>query len=393
MTKAQAYRNCRIPGRCGYGIDDSEIAHLFDLGLKIDDIATKMNVSKWTVLAHLKKLGLRRTCRHQITNSNVFAELTIDSCYWAGFIAADGFVKTGCQQFGVELSVLDVKHLEDLCRFVGRDTVLYYRKRQGKSGIFEYVHVDFHSPKLTTDLRNNFKIVPRKSLILDPPELQPMRRHFIRGYFDGDGSIGWHKHNKTMRFSICSGSKHFLEWILNTMCEELGDLRQRAVSKRKNSRVHVLELSEDVVVRVMEWLYGSGGDALCLKRKLEKFHECRDKLTQKRINRQDNRKSLVETMTALYTTGLTYREIAEKLDFTIEKVSYYLRKTEIKKRGKAGGSYARQMRRRDVEMLNAYMSGEKASSIAERFDLTKSAFWVAIRRAKLDQSYGISENT
>jgi DNA-binding CsgD family transcriptional regulator len=385
--KKDTYRNGKIPGRRGYGIDDVELVRLFDSGLEILGIADKMGISQWTVLAHLKKLGLRRTQRHTIARPDAFAVATDEACYWAGFLAADGFVVSGRNGIGVELSAIDVKHLKELCRFVGRDEKLFFRQRQGQTRVLEFVEVDLLSSKLMDDLVNNFNIVPRKSLILEPPDLpRELRRHFIRGYFDGDGSIGWHKHNETIRLNFCSGSERFLEWIWNTMCEELGDLGQRTIGSRKNSKVRTLELSGDAAIKVLEWMYGDGGDTLCLKRKHDKFLEYKVRLTAKRATRADKRQTTIDEMVNLYTRGLSYSEIAEKLNTTKEKVSYYLAKIDVPKRTRKTDSVAgTTLKQRDQEILTAYLAGEKVDNIAKRFGLAKSSCWVAIRRTKETQ--------
>jgi len=382
--KKDAYRNGKIPGRRGYNINDVELVRLFNSGLEVLRIADGMNISQWTVLTHLKKLGLRRTQRHHVAKSDVFAIPVSGNCYWAGFLAADGFVLSGHNGVGIELSAIDIDHIKSLCRFVGRDESLWYRTRYKNGKIHEYAGVNLLSEQILEDLFRLFHIVPRKSLILEPPDLpKNLRRHFIRGYFDGDGSVGWHKHNKTVRLNFCSGSEKFLEWIWNTMCEELGGLGQRMIGRRKNSKVRTLDLSGDAAIKVFEWMYSDGGDVLCLKRKREKFLECQELLKIKRITCANKRQITIDNMVNLYAQGLSYSEIAKQLNTTKENVSYYLRQTSIQKRTKKTDSLVgQQLMKRDKEMLTAYENGEKAEDIARRFGIAKSSFWIAIRRAK-----------
>jgi hypothetical protein len=270
--KNDTYRNGKIPGRRGYGIDDTELARLFGSGLEILGIADKMGISQWTVLAHLKKLGLRRTQRHPITKQDAFVLATADTCYWGGFLAADGFVLSGRNGIGTELSVVDVEHLQALCHFVGRDDILMFRRKYQKDKVFEYARLDIHSARIMDDLARNFGIVPRKSLIIQPPVLPcALRRHFIRGYFDGDGSIGWHKYNRTVRLCFMSGSEPFLAWVRDTIREETAVASAMTISKRKRSQTRVFELYGDEAIRVMEWMYGDGGHTRCLERKRRKF--------------------------------------------------------------------------------------------------------------------------
>jgi hypothetical protein len=62
--------------------------------------------------------------------------------------------------------------------------------------------------------------VPNKSLILKFPTInEGLISHFIRGYFDGDGTVGEYQNvknsnSKTLRSGMCSGSKEFLEELV-----------------------------------------------------------------------------------------------------------------------------------------------------------------------------------
>lgn len=67
----------------------------------------------------------------------------------------------------------------------------------------------------------NHGCVDRKSKIIRMPNIpENLIRHFIRGYFDGDGSVCFyfatkaHKH-RTLTTSFTSGSQGFLEDICN----------------------------------------------------------------------------------------------------------------------------------------------------------------------------------
>src|SRR5690606_8445162 len=53
-----------------------------------------------------------------------------------------------------------------------------------------YVRLNLNSKKMYNDLLDK-GITPRKSLTLKPPKNVPkdLVRHWIRGYFDGDGSV------------------------------------------------------------------------------------------------------------------------------------------------------------------------------------------------------------
>lgn len=272
-TKNSSYRDSKRPGRKGYDIDDAELARLFKTKMALAEIAGLMNISVWTALKHLKKLGLRRTQRHPISRQDAFAVITADTCYWGGFLAADGYTKRN--GIGIELAALDADHIKTLCRFVGRDEQLCFRQRHRRGKTYRHVSVDLLSLRIKDDLGRHFGIVPRKSVILEPPDLpQDMQRHFIRGYFDGDGCVSWHKDHSSIRLCFASGSEKLLEWISETIRKETQVTSLMTIVKRKSSRTHVFELYGEEAIKVLNWMYADGGDAICLERKKRKFESC-----------------------------------------------------------------------------------------------------------------------
>lgn len=122
---------------------------------------------------------------------------TIDSeekAYWLGFLAADGCVRDGRQK-SVILKLAD-KDKDHLCKFrdaVKSNAMLYTEIHTGKYHQ-ELVNnkVVISSIPMARDLERH-GITPRKTFTLRYPvqSLSPeLNKHFIRGYFDGDGSVG-----------------------------------------------------------------------------------------------------------------------------------------------------------------------------------------------------------
>ena len=117
------------------------------------------------------------------------------SAYWAGFIAADGHVYEARNCLQITLSAKDKEHLEQF----KRDLKSSHRIREyqpvieksnfgyiPKTGLCTSLHLN--SPQLAHDLKR-FGLTGAKSFTLQWPSLpDEMLRHFLRGYFDGDGS-------------------------------------------------------------------------------------------------------------------------------------------------------------------------------------------------------------
>jgi hypothetical protein len=260
-------RNLNKVGCKGYNIDNKEIVRLYLVdNLTMKEIGEKFNISRWTVLDRLRKLGIRKNMRHFV-NHDSFNKFTKESCYWAGFIAADGNVSKN--MIHVELQYSDYRHLEKLCRFVNRDTMLWERSRLRGIKTFKYVTMSIVSNKIVKDVAEKFNIVPNKTFVLQPPNIPDnMINHYIRGYIDGDGSIGWHKHSNKPRIHIVSGSKYIIKWLKSIIEKEniTGNPKIKCLGNKHN-----LEYSGLQTYSILDWLYAGSTEQTRLDRKYERY--------------------------------------------------------------------------------------------------------------------------
>ena len=156
---------------------------LKEKGLKRLEIANHFNVSENQLKGWIKKNGVA-TPKPTVKNIDAFSSFTEESCYWAGFLAADGCITGGTLKLC--LGYDDHSHVEKFKEFIGSshkiavNTEKYYRSE-----------ISFKQEKVILDLKNNFNITPNKSLTYTLPTKIPkeMFKHFVRGYFDGDGCI------------------------------------------------------------------------------------------------------------------------------------------------------------------------------------------------------------
>lgn len=144
-------------------------------------------------------------------NDDFFSNISPLNSYWAGFIAADGNIYKN--SLAIYISIKDKEHIlrfMDDVKFTGklREYTIYNK--------FVMCGVSITSNKIVNDLKTYFNIVPKKSLILTPPELTDRLciSNFIVGYIDGDGSIG--HYNNNYQFD-CVGTIDMLSWIKNSL--------------------------------------------------------------------------------------------------------------------------------------------------------------------------------
>jgi len=140
----------------------------------------------------------------------VFEQIdTEEKAYWLGFLLADGYVgdeHTGRGRIELWLSEKDKGHIEAFGEFLQSTYPIRADAKRKACGI------SIASDKMHDDLIR-WGCVPRKSLVLRFPPLPfPLCVHFIRGYFDGDGSAFLSGTSKAPTISLL-GNYEFLEAV------------------------------------------------------------------------------------------------------------------------------------------------------------------------------------
>ena len=198
------------------GWTQEEVDYLIsNLGIKsYAQIGLDLNRSKSAVTTKVSKLGYKLEPKYRF-NVNFFDEIdTEEKAYWLGFIYADGWVH-GDYNFGMEIKYTDREHLKKFNKaidgnFEVRDR---FRNLNGYSKSHPMSSIRIYSKYFVSSLISK-GIVYRKSKIITFPYLEDkLIRHFIRGYFDGNGSISIDKRSQQLRCNFTCGSKSFLESI------------------------------------------------------------------------------------------------------------------------------------------------------------------------------------
>ena len=249
-----------------------EIYDYFKKGITLDELSSKYNVSKNVITYHIKKfenvnfsknfldnkerndkvikmykegysmymIGKVMKCPNYVSkilkaygieyknksqfrkkhiDENIFNKIdTQEKAYWLGMLYADGYItlyhKKG-QRYTVELCLKDKEHIEKFIDFLGDKEYKPVKKIVKLNGK-EFTHWRYavYSKQLSTDLVKH-GCLENKSLILKFPDENILSKdlipHFIRGYTDGDGSIG---ESKGKMFFCLLGTKNFLDKVI-----------------------------------------------------------------------------------------------------------------------------------------------------------------------------------
>lgn len=243
----------------------------YQSNMSYKELSDKYSVSPWSIGNVLKKNNIKSRIRKYDCNENYFEKInTNQKAYWLGLLYSDGYVRKRKQSdgrhkqggiVGISLKNGDQYILE---RLIFDLESTYKLSKQVKDDFISY-KLEINSSKMVDDLIK-LGCIPNKSLILLPPNLtDEYIPHFIRGYFDGDGSVG--KYDNRMKITIL-GTKELLMWILEFL-KQKGLKTTPKIGKKKN--IYVLQInSQSDVELVGNILYNSSGDHY-LKRKKEKF--------------------------------------------------------------------------------------------------------------------------
>jgi hypothetical protein len=142
-------------------------------------------------------------------NESFFSDFNALSCYWAGFIAADGYIKQVSPELSIKLGIKDIDHLSHFSQDIEYTGSI-------KTGIIandrKYCRIRLcHAEKIVQDLNINFGIYQKKSFTFSPPVLEGANRiAFAKGLIDGDGWLA-----SGNRIGFC-GTKLACEFVKET---------------------------------------------------------------------------------------------------------------------------------------------------------------------------------
>jgi len=162
---------------------------------------------------------------------------TPEKAYWLGFLYADGFV-TKDGKFGLSLKSCDEHIIYQLKNDLNSDSPIkrYITTGGYKIGI-EYSKLLITDYKMRDDLIKHGVLLNKTNIITKPNIDDNLVRHFIRGYFDGDGSI--YRSSKTPDYNISfCGTDELLTYIHNYLF--INNLIKKNLKLEKRKIKHIV---------------------------------------------------------------------------------------------------------------------------------------------------------
>lgn len=263
---------------------EKEIINLYNNKFSSVEISKKYNRSPSTICTVLRRNNVKmrnnkQNNRKYYINHDFFEEInTEEKAYWLGFIYADGYV-TSKNHLGVVLSHKDKKYLFKLRKSLESNYPIHdYIPKKNSFNTGKYSRLLVTSDKIKLDLVKQ-GVVENKTNILKPPVIkEELHGHFIRGYFDGDGSLtATLRKRKTtndyMDYAVkILGTEEILDFIKEYI-EKNGIAKINKYHKRKEDQVvSSLELTGNKQVeKFLDMIYKDS--TIYLERKYKRYNK------------------------------------------------------------------------------------------------------------------------
>lgn len=255
-----------------------EAKELYLQGQSLTEIERLMGIDRKKMSQLLQQEGIviRKNNQKHSYNESIFDVIdTEEKAYWLGFLYADGNTcNFGKWEVNISLAYKDKHHLQKLISLVS--PTLQFREFNAKCFGKEYrsAKVQITNKRITESLIRQ-GCVPAKTLILQFPSesIVPrhLQRHFIRGYFDGDGNAYVSKDKRSVAFRIV-GMPSFLEAIHDVFERDISGYTRTKNCKKRNQQAYCFNKGGRNVVRpIVDYLYHNA--TVWLERKYDKFLE------------------------------------------------------------------------------------------------------------------------
>lgn len=241
---------------------EREVISLYNEGYGTLELAKKFNLHRVTIQSILKRNNIKlRKGTPVHYNIHFFDEYNELSCYWAGFIAADGYIRSDRAAVTIHLASTDNEHLLKLAQAT---------RYEGNVNVCKNAcYITFSGEWFQKALADKFDIYPKKTFDITISEKIPknMVKHFIRGYFDGDGCVTGI--NKFIRANFTSGSKVLLNQLIDYFYDH--GIRIRNKTNKPPICHYTISYNCTNALKVLDILYNDSSELNRLDRKYQLY--------------------------------------------------------------------------------------------------------------------------
>lgn len=252
-------------------------------------------------------------------NDFYFSNLTSQSAYYLGFIAADGHITNYENKMNyliINIVKSDQEILDGFKKHLFYNGKIYIAsKKNGQDQSVlricsDQIKIDIN--KYINTINKTYKLEWCKNI---PDELMI---YFIRGYFDGDGCVHLNK-EKGNYFATFVGTENFLKGIKNFYNESCNN--QDGSIKIYKTYSHLVFGGKYVAKTFLDWLYKDSTEETRLSRKYQKYLELAEYVGDdpKPYNNQKIDQEVANNIRSLHQT-ISAKDISFQLDVPLSTI-------------------------------------------------------------------------
>lgn len=211
--------------------------------------------------SRLRLPNLIRKSKHRV-NQFFFQKWSPEMAYIFGWFCSDGSVSSNNNRCLIALNPKDYEILEKIKFNLNSSHPIHKYQNKNQTSVSLVIY-----NKLLHDDLVKLGCMPNKTKIFRFPKVpKKFISHFIRGYFDGDGSIHFNKPN-TIKLKFC-GTKHFIQ-NLQIILQQILKIKPHKYWKHRH--IWNCQYYGKDARKICYWMY-KDCKSLYLKRKKERFN-------------------------------------------------------------------------------------------------------------------------
>ena len=256
--------------------DEINFVKNYYMEMKTSDISKILNRTNSAIELKASRLGLKKY--PYICDYHYFDEIdTEEKAYWLGFLTADGWInkndKNNAGVTGIELQYGDINHLRKFNKSIGGNyqitdrwrtcSLSKYKDKKNHTCTIRIFSLIMYNSLVDKGFTNN------KSFDYHVPNLrQDLIRHYIRGYFDGDGCFTFT--NKTFHINFITASKMLNDDISRILNLEKFNFIENSYINDFNTTMYKIDIyRNNDRLKFLDWIYQDCN--IYLDRKYKKY--------------------------------------------------------------------------------------------------------------------------
>jgi hypothetical protein len=201
-------------------------------------------------------------------NESFFDNWSNEMAYCLGLLFTDGCIVKS----GVTFTQKDIELVQKFSSHIKLQNKLYFRQEKMIGGVKsgECYVLQLNSVALVERL-SEFGLEPKKSLTMKFPAMpNKYVRHFIRGCWDGDGSIYFDNYANRYNSKYVSGSFDFVSTLMQHLM--IAGLPKKNIYKTTNANAYTIQYGSKAELKTLyRYLYDGVNESCYLKRKYDLF--------------------------------------------------------------------------------------------------------------------------